>query len=87
MTVNELIKMLTQITLENKEYVEKRVKKLSEEQINWRPNPGVWNITEVLAHLNSYSEYYHSTFSKKIFDVCELLLIEIGLWLRSCFLD
>ena len=66
MTVNELIKMLTQITLENKEYVEKRVKKLSEEQINWRPNPGVWNITEVLAHLNSYSEYYHSTFSKKI---------------------
>ena len=43
MTVNELIKMLTQITLENKEYVEKRVKKLSEEQIKTLKENGVLN--------------------------------------------
>lgn len=40
--------------------------KLSEKQLNWRPNPGIWSIAEVLAHLNSYARYYHPTIQRKI---------------------
>lgn len=40
--------------------------KLSEKQLNWRPNPGIWSISEILAHLNSYARYYHPTILNKI---------------------
>lgn len=40
--------------------------KLSEKQLNWRPNPGIWSIAEVLAHLNSYARYYHPTIQRRI---------------------
>jgi hypothetical protein len=42
------------------------MQKLSEKQLNWRPNPGIWSIAEVLAHLNSYARYYHPVMQKKI---------------------
>ena len=66
MTTNELIAIVSKITSENLEYVNKCVSKLSEKQLDWRPNVGYWSIREVLAHLNSYASYYHPTFLKKI---------------------
>jgi len=66
MTTNQLIDIVSKITKENLDYVESKVVKLSENQLNWRPNPGVWSVAEVLAHLNAYSTYYHPTFMNKI---------------------
>lgn len=66
MTTNELINIATKITNENIEGVQKKVAKLSDNQLTWRPNVGVWNVQEVLAHLNAYAYYYHPTILKKI---------------------
>jgi uncharacterized damage-inducible protein DinB len=66
MTTIELINIVDKITHENIECVKKKVSKLSANQLEWRPNVGVWNVNEVLAHLNSYATYYHPTFLKKI---------------------
>lgn len=66
MTTSELIHLLTQITQENIDNVKKYVNKLSEDQIKWRPNPGIWSVADVLAHLNEYSRYYHPTLERKI---------------------
>ena len=66
MTTSELIKTVSGITQENVDTINKLVGKLSDNQLKWRPNPGVWNVSEVLSHLNEYSRYYHPTFEKKI---------------------
>lgn len=66
MTSKELIEIVSQISRQNIEHVDQWMRKLSEKQLNWRPNPGIWSINDVLAHLNTYSEYYHPVFSKKI---------------------
>ena len=66
MTTKELFDIVTQITQENIENVSKAVKKLSTDQLNWVPNPGVWSIAQVLAHLNEYGNYYHPVFHKRI---------------------
>ncbi|MFT5860484.1 MAG: putative damage-inducible protein DinB [Flavobacteriaceae bacterium] len=66
MTTKELILTVTDITKENISQVDKWMHKLSEKQLNWRPNPGIWSVAEVLAHLNSYSRYYHPAFKSKI---------------------
>jgi len=66
MTTSELIQIVTTITQANIDVINKHVRKLSDHQMNWNPNPGVWSVSEVLAHLNEYANYYHSTFSKKI---------------------
>ena len=65
MTTAELINIVTKITQENVENIDKRVRKLSEAQLKWRPDPGVWNVSEVLSHLNEYSRYYHPAFHKR----------------------
>ncbi len=66
MTTKELIQIVTTITQENIDVINKSVKKMSEKQLNWIPNPGVWSVAQVLAHLNEYGRYYHPTFKKKI---------------------
>lgn len=66
MTTAELIQIVTKITQENIDSIDKYVSELSDEQLKWRPNPGVWNVSEILSHLNEYSRYYHPTFTKKI---------------------
>lgn len=66
MTTNELIDIVSKITKENIDFVNKRVAKLSANQLEWRPNQGVWNVQEVLSHLNSYANYYHPAFLKRI---------------------
>jgi len=66
MTTADLIQILTNITQENTDNVKKFTAKLSDDQMKWRPNPGIWNVGEVLAHLNEYASYYHPTISSKI---------------------
>lgn len=66
MTTSELIQILTNITKENVDNVKKFTSKLSDDQLRWRPNPGIWSVAEVLAHLNEYAAYYHPTILKKI---------------------
>lgn len=66
MTTKELFDIVTGLTQENIETINKAVKKLSPNQMNWVPNPGVWSVTQVLAHLNEYGNYYHPTITKKI---------------------
>jgi hypothetical protein len=65
-TTKDLIDITSSVTQENINAVKKRLSKLTSAQMNWRPNPGVWNVNEILAHLNSYAAYYHPTFLKKI---------------------
>jgi len=66
MTTAELILTVRTITHENIDAINQHVRKLSSEQLNWRPNPGVWSVADTLAHLNEFSRYYHSAFVKKI---------------------
>ena len=66
MTTKELIQIVTQITQQNVDLVNKSMVKMSEKQLNWIPNPGVWSVAQVLAHLNEYGKYYHPTILKKI---------------------
>lgn len=66
MTTTQLIQTISEITEQNIENVDRSVRKLSENQLSWRPNPEVWSVAEVLAHLNEYANYYHPTFKKKI---------------------
>lgn len=64
--VLDLLDDLKKITQENINSVEKATKKLSEKQLSWRPNPGIWSVSEILAHLNAYSKYYHPVFLAKM---------------------
>ncbi len=66
MTTSELIQIVSNITNENISNVKKYVGKLSETQLTWRPNPGVWSVSEVLAHLNEYANFYHPTIQRRI---------------------
>jgi len=66
MTTVELRTTLSDITSNNIQQATSWMNKLSEKQLNWRPNPGIWSIAEVLAHLNSYARYYHPTIQRKI---------------------
>ena len=66
MTTLELRSTLSEITTNNLQQATSWMAKLTEKQLNWRPNPGIWSIAEVLAHLNSYARYYHPTIQKKI---------------------
>lgn len=66
MTTKELIQTVNDITRNNLETIQKKVSKLSDTQLAWIPNPGVWSVQQVLAHLIEYGNYYHPTFLKKI---------------------
>lgn len=65
-STEELIASLKQITQSNIDFVNKKCVHLGENQLEWRPNQGSWNILEILAHLNSYSSYYHKNFKLRI---------------------
>jgi hypothetical protein len=65
-TALELVKVIKDITEDNIQQVNRLVSKMSESQLNWNQNPGVWSVAQVLAHLNAYAAYYHPTLIKKI---------------------
>jgi DinB superfamily len=66
MTGNELIDNLEGITIDNISIVEKKIRPLSEDQQNWKPNPSTWSLNEIFAHLNSYARFYHQAFETAI---------------------
>ena len=66
MTTKELLQSVRTITQENIDYIQKSVAKLNENQMNWRPSAGIWSISEILAHMNEYSHYYHPVFKRRI---------------------
>ena len=66
MTTNNLIKIATEITQANIAIVKNTVKSMSSSQLNWKVSKNTWNINEILAHLNEYSNHYHNTFTHKI---------------------
>lgn len=66
MTTEALFQELEKITTSSIETVVKKISKLSEHQLQWKPNSETWNLLEIFAHLNEYTLYYHPTFQKKI---------------------
>ena len=66
MTTSELLLTVQTITQENIAYIKKATSKLSDNQLNWIPNPGIWSVAQVLAHMNEYSNFYHPVIEKKI---------------------
>lgn len=54
------------ITRENLDVLKKRFSHFSEQQRNWKPNPQVWSINEIFAHLNVFSRFYHTAFMSRI---------------------
>ncbi len=66
MTTESLFQELEKITKSSIETVQKHVSRLSQSQLEWKPNRDTWNLLEIFAHLNEYALYYHPAFSKKI---------------------
>jgi uncharacterized damage-inducible protein DinB len=64
--VNELLNDLNGITQSSVSFIQKKISRLSDHQLNWRPNMNTWSLNDILAHLNSYAHYYHPIFKKKI---------------------
>jgi hypothetical protein len=66
MTGEKVINDLKKLTVENSTLVEKKMKHLSADQLNWKPSLDSWSLNEVFAHLNEYARFYHASFQKKI---------------------
>jgi len=66
MTTESLFQELEKITKTSIDTVQKQLSKLSQSQLEWKPNSETWNLLEIFAHLNEYALYYHPAFSKKI---------------------
>jgi len=67
MTTEALFQELEKITTSSIETVVKKISKLNEHQLQWKPNNESWNLLEIFAHLNEYTLYYHPAFQKKIY--------------------
>ena len=66
MTTQWLLEEVAGITERNLDLIKKKFSGYSEQQLNWKPNPGTWSCLEIFAHLNAYSNFYHPAFHKKI---------------------
>lgn len=66
MTGIELIDDLKKLTSENLVKIEKKIKHLSTDQLNWKPAADSWSLNEIFAHLNEYARFYHNAFKSKI---------------------
>lgn len=66
MTTEALFQELEKITTSSIETVVKKISKLNEHQLQWKPTNESWNLLEIFAHLNEYTLYYHPAFKKKI---------------------
>lgn len=64
----KLLTQLRQINASCLQFVEEKVAVLSDEQLQWKPNPKSWSILEVFAHLNSHAHYYQNIIHKKILE-------------------
>lgn len=61
-----LISELKNVTHENINHVRQKFSSLTPYQRNWKAEGHVWSINEVFAHLNEFSNHYHTTFKLKI---------------------
>ncbi len=50
------------------DFVERKVRGLSDQQLNWKPNAKSWSVLEVFAHLNATARYYQNIIHKKILE-------------------
>lgn len=66
MTTDELFKEISLITKSNYDFVQNKLNKLKDSQLNWKPNNQSWSINEILFHLNQYAHYYQNVFISKI---------------------
>jgi mRNA-degrading endonuclease RelE of RelBE toxin-antitoxin system len=66
MTGEQVIDDLKKLSSENLELIEKKVKHLTQNQMNWKSGIDSWSINEIFAHLNEYSRFYHPSFKSKI---------------------
>jgi len=66
MTTAQLLHTVREITQSNIDFMIKYGRKMTDSQLSWVPNPGVWSVAQILAHVNEYGKYYHPTFLKKI---------------------
>lgn len=66
MTTDELFKEISLITKSNYDFIQNKLNKLKDSQLNWKPNNQSWSINEILFHLNQYAHYYQNVFISKI---------------------
>lgn len=66
MTTQWLFNEVGTITERNLQLLQTKFSKLSENQLNWKPNEASWSINEILAHLNAYAHFYNRAFLEKI---------------------
>jgi len=66
MYTKDLLEEVKGITLSDLELVNKKIAYLNNEQLSWKPSENVWNIKEVIAHLNEYAKFYHAAFIERI---------------------
>jgi hypothetical protein len=66
MTTKQLIEEIRSITVHNINLVQKKLNYLNENQKAWKQSDSSWNINEILAHLNEYARFYHSTFLNRM---------------------
>jgi hypothetical protein len=64
--VSELLKKLSDMTVQLSEDVKKNFSHLSPEQLFWRPNDRTWSVAQCLAHLNAYYSFYVPVFRERI---------------------
>ena len=66
MYTKDLLEEVRDLTLSDLELVNKKLVYLNDEQLSWKPSENVWNIKEILAHLNEYAKFYHTAFIERI---------------------
>lgn len=66
MTTVQLLQTVREITQSNIDFMAKYGRKMSDAQLAWVPNPGIWSVAQIIAHVNEYGKYYHPAFIKKI---------------------
>jgi len=66
MNTEAIFQELQKITESSIDSVQKKFSKLTDNQLDWRPNSETWSIREIFAHINEYVLFYHPAFLKKI---------------------
>lgn len=63
---NQIICEIEEISINNKLFIESKIKHLSNTQLYWKPTNESWNIIEILGHCNAYLNFYIPLIEKAI---------------------
>lgn len=66
MTTQWLYNEVGTITERNLQLLRTKFGKLSQNQLNWKPNPTIWSLNEIFSHLNAYAVFYHQVMHHRI---------------------